>query len=112
MISWNKINACGSTPFSILVSWCLQYARGVPADDIVLLFDGTVFGSAKDGFIVTPTHVYVHNFLEDNEVFPLSAVLSFNPSSKLQASLRARMRTVIVLAFTVFARLFAVRTHP
>lgn len=37
-----------------------KYANGVLPEDVVFLHDATVFGSAKDGFLLTPTHLYSH----------------------------------------------------
>ena len=37
-----------------------RFPSVVKAEDILVLWDDTVFGSAKDGFCLTTTHLYVH----------------------------------------------------
>ncbi|WP_339180290.1 zinc ribbon domain-containing protein [Paenibacillus sp. FSL H8-0317] len=36
----------------------------IQAENPLLLFDSTVFGSAKDGFLITDHRIYVHNMME------------------------------------------------
>ena len=38
-----------------------SYAEGVSTDDILLLFDNTLLGSANDGFLMTEEAIYWHN---------------------------------------------------
>jgi hypothetical protein len=42
-----------------------DYAKGVPADEVVALYDATLFGSAKDGAVFLPDRlVYQNNDLQ------------------------------------------------
>ena len=40
------------------------YAPGVEIKNVIFVFDDTLFGSAKDGILVTDKSIYVHNMLE------------------------------------------------
>ncbi|MEN3330462.1 MAG: hypothetical protein V7638_5269 [Acidobacteriota bacterium] len=51
----------GTIPSKKLNNAIATYASEVPAEDVVLLYDDTVFGSAKDGFILTAEAVYWRN---------------------------------------------------
>ena len=42
----------------------ISYAEGVQEQDVLVLVDNTVFGSAKDGALLTPTFFYVHNQMQ------------------------------------------------
>jgi hypothetical protein len=37
-----------------------KYAPYVNPSDVLMLYDGTVFGSAEDGFLITPGHLFAH----------------------------------------------------
>ncbi len=54
----------------------VQYAPGCVASDVLCLYDGTVFGSATDGFIFTPSTLYYHDMGSDPGMLPLRAVKS------------------------------------
>jgi len=44
-----------------------SYAEGVAKEDALVLIDNTVFGGAKDGLLMTPTTLYVHNQMKEPE---------------------------------------------
>ena len=48
----------GTIPPKKLNNAIASYATQVPPEDVLLLFDNTVFGSAKDGLLLTPDAVY------------------------------------------------------
>ena len=39
------------------------YAPEIETKDVIFVFDDTLFGSAKDGFLVTEKSIYVHNLM-------------------------------------------------
>jgi hypothetical protein len=51
----------GTIPAKKLKNAIATYATEVPPEDVLLLFDNTVFGSAKDGLILTTEAVYWRN---------------------------------------------------
>lgn len=42
--------------------------------DIILLYDNTVFGSAKDGFALTTDKLYIHNMYDDNKSISITDI--------------------------------------
>lgn len=44
---------------------CKAYAREAISENVIFVFDDTLFGAADDGFLVTDKKVYVHNMNED-----------------------------------------------
>ncbi|HET6972888.1 MAG TPA: toll/interleukin-1 receptor domain-containing protein [Pyrinomonadaceae bacterium] len=51
----------GTIPTKKLKNAISTYATDVASEDVLLLFDNTVFGSAKDGLILTADAVYWHD---------------------------------------------------
>jgi hypothetical protein len=51
----------GTIPTKKLKNAISTYATDVPPEDVLLLFDNTVFGSAKDGLLLTADAVYWHD---------------------------------------------------
>jgi len=59
-----------------------SYARGVEMGEVpVFLWDDTVFGSAKDGFLLTDRRLYQKNFTEGASSSELSGIVDFDLSS-------------------------------
>src|ERR1044072_6057383 len=54
----------GAIPNDKLSNALRAYAPGVSANDVLLLYDNTIFGSAKDGLLITPEAIYWHNMWE------------------------------------------------
>lgn len=46
-----------------IVSAQKAYAPEIETKDVIFVFDDTLFGSAKDGFLVTEKSIYVHNLM-------------------------------------------------
>lgn len=55
----------GSIPDTKLNNALRAYAPGVAPNEVLLLYDNTVFGSAKDGLLITTEAVHWHNMWED-----------------------------------------------
>src|SRR5689334_311528 len=53
-----------------------SYADEAVFEDILLLIDDTLFGSAKDGLLLTDQKIYTHSLLETPFNFTLSAIES------------------------------------
>ena len=51
-----------------------SYGDGLKPDDVVLLVDDTVFGSAKDGMLVTRTEVRVKEMFQEPVRFPFTRI--------------------------------------
>jgi hypothetical protein len=51
-----------------------RYANKITLSDILILIDDTVFGSAKDGLILTKDKIFFHQFLTDPRWFPLEDI--------------------------------------
>lgn len=49
------------------------YAKGIPAETVISLYDSTVFGKADNGFIVTPLAI-ITDQAEDIRVIPLGSI--------------------------------------
>jgi len=61
-----------------------SYAQGFEADEVpIFLWDDTVFGSAKDGFLLTDRRLYQKNFTEDASSSELSEIVDFDISTKV-----------------------------
>ena len=58
-----------------------KYAEKVDPERVVFLYDDTVFGSAKDGFIITDSALYYHH-MEDNYGIRFRNIKSFKNSRK------------------------------
>jgi len=59
----------------------LSYARLEPGEIILVIYDDTVFGSAKNGFMLTTKRVYSRPQLESAEMVDLSQVTRFTKES-------------------------------
>ena len=51
-----------------------SYGHGLRPGDVVLLVDDTVFGSAKDGMLVTPSEVRIKEIFQDPVRIPFSKI--------------------------------------
>jgi hypothetical protein len=56
-----QIYSAPNFPARKLANVLKTYAEGVIANDVLLLFDNTVFGGAKEGFLMTDEALYWHN---------------------------------------------------
>ena len=61
--SSNRIFIHPDIPYSKSANAVDTYAKNVKVDEIILLYDDTAFGGAKDGFIITSDKIYAHQFL-------------------------------------------------
>ena len=68
-------------PPAVLASAVDSYGCDAAAGDVLLLSDGTFYGSAKDGFLLTPTVLCWRNSLDDAHHVPLDAVLRVSPGA-------------------------------
>ena len=53
-------------------------AKGISADDVLILIDATIFGSAKDGIVVTETDIYFKEAFTEPKRTPLKLVASIS----------------------------------
>ncbi len=51
---------------------------GTNPNDVLLLIDDTVFGSAKEGVALTPTHLYCKQIMDAPKQFPLNTIQSIH----------------------------------
>jgi hypothetical protein len=51
-----------------------SYAKYISIDDIIILIDDTLFGSATDGLILTAENIFFHELASDGQVFPLDKI--------------------------------------
>ncbi|HIF02413.1 MAG TPA: serine/threonine protein kinase, partial [Nitrospinaceae bacterium] len=58
---FDKLHVLPDLPGSKLANVLKTYAEGVSTNDILLLFDNTLLGSAYDGFLMTDQAIYWHN---------------------------------------------------
>jgi len=63
-----NIHFAGSIPAKKLENALKHYAKDVVENEVLALFDDTVFGSAKDGMLVTLDGLYARNMLEKAEI--------------------------------------------
>lgn len=61
----NKFHFWPNIPRKKLDNVLKSYAAGVQPSQVLLLVDNTVFGSAKDGAVLTPHQIIAHNPMED-----------------------------------------------
>jgi hypothetical protein len=61
----NKFHFWPNIPRKKLDNVLKSYAEGVQPSQVLLLVDNTVFGSAKDGAVLTPNQMIAHNPMED-----------------------------------------------
>lgn len=59
-----------------------EYARGVSVDEVLLLVDDTVFGSATDGFLLTSDEIYSHQMAKDPEMMRFKDIHSVTAVSQ------------------------------
>jgi hypothetical protein len=55
----------GTIPDTKLENARKTYAPDIPAGDVLMVYDDTVFGSAKDGFLLTTSGIYWRNSFEN-----------------------------------------------
>lgn len=58
------------------------YAKNCIGEEILVVYDDTLFGNGKAGFILTNKKLYIHNSFEDPIEIDLSSVISITASSK------------------------------
>jgi hypothetical protein len=61
-------------PEKTLLNALGAFAKDVPPEAVLVLVDNTVFGSAKEGAILTETHLYSHTRNEEPVIIKLSSV--------------------------------------
>lgn len=70
-LGWSKVFVAPQIPLKKVSGALSTYAKGIAPSDILVLFDNTVFGSAKDGVVITSKEIR----LREN---PASSVARFN----------------------------------
>jgi len=60
-----------------------SYAKDAQEQDALVLVDDTVFGSAKDGALLTPTALYTHNQMEQSQRTEISEIETVSLSKGL-----------------------------
>ena len=63
-----KVFYAESIPEKKLQAAINEYARGVSADEVLLLVDDTIFGSATDGFLLTSDEICSHQMSRDPQM--------------------------------------------
>ncbi len=71
MRSESSIYLHPNIPMKKLVNAIASYANYVNPMDVMVLIDETLFGSAKEGMLLTQDHLYFKGFLEDGKCFDL-----------------------------------------
>lgn len=61
--SSNRLFLVPEIPYSKSANVVDSYAMNIDVDEIILLYDDTALGGAKDGFIITNDRIYAHQFL-------------------------------------------------
>ncbi|WP_346796053.1 hypothetical protein R5M92_11325 [Halomonas sp. Bachu 37] len=64
--TWDKVFVKPKIPAKKLLN-ALSYAPGVNPDEVLILVDDTVFGGAKDGFLVTREAIFCHEIMTPKE---------------------------------------------
>lgn len=74
-----------------------SYGQNLKEDEvIVLLYDGTAFGSAKKGFILTNRRIHLKNIFDFPKTLELEDVVSF--SKKSLSEINANLRNGVVVS--------------
>jgi hypothetical protein len=71
---FDKLHMLPNLPSKKLANVLNTYAEGVKTNDILLLFDNTVLGSANDGFLMTDEAIYWHNAVCPYKTLDLTAL--------------------------------------
>lgn len=75
-----------------------SYGQNLKEDEvIVLLYDGTAFGSAKEGLLLTNRKIYFKNVFKPSESLALSEVASFSTKSWLEFNINLRNGEIITI---------------
>ncbi len=69
-------------PASKLANAIKTFARGVSESEALVLLDDTVFGSGKDGILITAKTVYLHEMLEHPQQRSFSEICSISIDEK------------------------------
>jgi DnaJ like chaperone protein len=69
-----SIYTAPNIPTKKLLSAIKSYANRVDPDRVLLMCDDTVFGSAKEGIIITPEFFYSHSFLEKPQIIRITSI--------------------------------------
>ncbi len=79
----------GTSAFNKKISKAIKaYADIPPTETPLLLYDNTLFGSAKEGFVLTDKTIYANGgFLVGKRTCPLSSITKIEPSSTSDGSL-------------------------
>ena len=60
------------------------YANSVSEEDVLVLLDNTVYGTFKDGAVLTASGLYVHNYFEDPKHMPLADITEVSLVGNIQ----------------------------
>lgn len=63
-------------PDKKLMNAVKEYAKDVSPSDVLLLVDDTLFGNAKNGFLITPTSIYFHQMGMTPQCITLNSITS------------------------------------
>ena len=58
------------------------YAKNCIGEEILVVYDDTLFGNGKAGFLLTNKKLYIHNSFEDPVEIDLSSIVSIIPNPK------------------------------
>ena len=78
-----------------------SYAPLAADETPVLVYDDTVFGSAKDGFLITDKAVYIHEAFGESHTIPLEKLYSFELKTGLLGGVGKLMLNGTSMAVTV-----------
>ncbi|MGI9257097.1 MAG: SHOCT domain-containing protein [Salinispira sp.] len=99
-----------------------SYGKGVAEEDALLLIDNTAFGNAKDGLLMTPSRLYIHNQMENPQHIDIAdiqsvsfaegwiiSVIHVNDAKFFEVSIPEKHS---LRSFTEMLREIAKRLHP
>lgn len=78
LIQDSKIWFAPNIPSNKLQGAINSYARGVPASDILMLVDNTIFGGAGDGMIITRDRLHAHDLGDPPQTINISEIRNAN----------------------------------
>ncbi|WP_404343040.1 hypothetical protein [Vreelandella venusta] len=81
--NWDKVFVKPKIPAKKLLN-ALSYAPGVNPDDVLILVDDTVFGGAKDGFLVTQEAIFCHELMTPKKQISLHNIKEICIGEKTQ----------------------------
>jgi hypothetical protein len=74
---YSKVQRDSKTYNKKLTNALKAYAKGIPIESVISLYDATLFGKADNGFIVTPFAI-ITDQSDDARVIPLGSIYAFD----------------------------------